>query len=438
MLEDIIKALRARKDIKDWAVRHVSTQGAQLYSVPTGIEAQRSAGGERYVVEVLRDTLLPDGTPSVGNGTITLLPGNDIGAALDTVTLTAGLVHNPPYTLPGPATFPDVPLADAELQADLPGCLEGIYKRLTACAESYPDVRITASECFGDEETEHLVNSHGFDADQVSTRLHLEAVFLANDGKQEVESFVELNRRRAADLQVERVVSFNAQAALDLLKAGPAPTFEGAVVLRDEALATYMSGDTLTGGVLQRMASGAAKFGQQTTWETGKSIFRSEVTGDPLNIWANRQLPYGNHSNRFDEDGLPAQRLPLVQDNKLAAFSAGQAYATYLNIPATGRFGNVEVAAGYTSAVDLLDIPHVEVVRFSWFNPDIMTGEFATEIRFGYIFDGKRRIPFKGGLLVGNWIDALGAARWSAETGFYGTYQGPTTVQFANLKVAGE
>ena len=46
------------------------------------------------------------------------------------------------------------------------------------------------------------------------------------------------------------------------------------------------------------------------------------------------------------------------------------------------------------------------------------------------------RTPFHGGLLVGNVLDALAAARWSEETGFYGDYQGPTTARFGHVTVA--
>ena len=79
----------------------------------------------------------------------------------------------------------------------------------------------------------------------------------------------------------------------------------------------------------------------------------------------------------------------------------------------------------------------MEVVAFSWFNPNFITGEFATEIRLGYLVDGAQRIPFRGGLLVGNVLDALANVRWSRETGFYGYYQGPRTARFGQLMVAG-
>jgi predicted Zn-dependent protease len=76
-------------------------------------------------------------------------------------------------------------------------------------------------------------------------------------------------------------------------------------------------------------------------------------------------------------------------------------------------------------------------VAFSWFTPNEITGDFSSEIRLGYLVEGDRRTPFKGGTLVGNVIEALANARWSAETGFYGDYQGPQTARFSSLAVAG-
>lgn len=83
-----------------------------------------------------------------------------------------------------------------------------------------------------------------------------------------------------------------------------------------------------------------------------------------------------------------------------------------------------------------MEVPHVEIVEFSWFNPDTITADFSCEIRLGYVVEGKKRTPFKGGLLVGNLLDALANANWSSETDFYGDYLGPTTARCNELTVA--
>ena len=224
---------------------------------------------------------------------------------------------------------------------------------------------------------------------------------------------------------------------LDLFEAGSPPTWQGPVVLRGEVLATFMAGDNLRGSVVHSLGSAASKYAKLSPWEIGKSVFRNEVKGDPLTVWANRCIPFGTYSNRFDDEGLPAQRLELIHENELVAFAASQRYADYLDLPATGAFGCVEVPAGQMDASALLAEPYVEIIQFSWFNPDLVTGDFATEIRLGYLVENGVRKPFKGGQLIGNYLDALADIRWSAETGFFGSYLGPHTARFNDLKIVG-
>jgi PmbA protein len=432
MLDAIIQALDARSDLKAWSVRHIKTKGAQQYDLQASTESVRSVEVERYVVDVLRESTNSDDKPGCGAGNVTLLPGGDISKALDEAAFMAGLVHNDPYDFPKPAPLPELALADDQLQADPISAVREILSQLKEAAAVDPRVRLTAAECFGEKHTTHLVNSHKIDATQVTTDLHLEWVLIAGEGDEEVESFIELNRRRAADLNLEPELARRMQYTADLLVAESPTTFTGPVVIQGATLATVM-----TTMLLKVLSSAVQKYTGETPWEIGQSIFRNEVKGDALNIWANRQLPYGTASNRFDREGLPAQRVALIQDNKLQAFSASQRYADYLGIPATGAFGDIELSPGNTTIEELVGEPHVEVSEFSWFNPNPITGDFACEIRLGYIVNGEERKPFKGGMLVGNLLDALADVNWSSETSFLGNYLGPTTARFNNLTIAG-
>jgi len=202
---------------------------------------------------------------------------------------------------------------------------------------------------------------------QTATHVMIEWVFKGQKDGRESESFVELERRRIADLDIEDEVARQAQYTTDLLNVSAPPDHEGAVVLQGGAMAGFLAAGAFDSGVIHFLASAAAKYSKGTSWEIGKSVFRHEVTGDPLNVWANRQLPYGLQSNRFDDEGIPAQRVQLIHDGTLVAFHASQRYAEYLSIPATGAFGNIELAAGTTPASALLAAPHVEIAEFSWF-----------------------------------------------------------------------
>jgi PmbA protein len=437
MLNQIVEALKKRSDLAGWTVRHVQSHEAQVYAVPQGIESRRAVDNEKYLIDVLRNTTTADGSPAVGSGDASLLPGEDIGHAIDQATLVAGLVANPIYGLPGPVEFPDVSLCDSSLQKDTSAVMLDVMERVRAVAAKQANVRLTAAECFGEVRNTHLVNSRGIDVEQESTQIDVEFVLHARKGDRDSETFDTMTRRRVADLDLEAVIEDRARYTLDSLEAEAPASWQGPVVLRNEALTVFLAGDDLSGSVIQTLASAASKYAKISPWEVGNPVFRNEVKGDPLTVWANRAMPFGTASNRFDAEGLPAQRVELIRDNKLITFAAIQRYADYLEIPPTGAFGNIELPAGKTPASALLVEPYVEIVQFSWFNPDSITGDFATEIRFGYLVENGTRKPFKGGQLVGNYMDALADVRWSAETGFFGSYFGPHTARFNSMKIAG-
>jgi len=438
MLNKIIDALNARKDIAAWTVRHITSHGAQVYAVPKNIESQRIVGSESYKIDVLRNTIGPDGSPAVGSGDITLLPGDDISSAIENAALVASLVSNPVHSIPEPAPLPEVLLVDDELKKDPASAIERLMEDVRSTASKNKSVNLTAAECFGDIYNIHLVNSRGIDAEQESTTIAFEFVLQTKKDEAETESFIEMSRRRVADIDPLSEIKRRSKYTLDLLEAKTPPNRHGAVVIRNDALATFMAGDPLSGSVIQMLSSAASKYAKISSWEIGKSVLKGEAKGDPLTVWANRRIPYGTLSNRFDNEGVPAQRVEVIKDNELVTFIANQRYAEYLEVPVTGAFGGVELPPGKTAASALLQEPYVEIVQFSWFNPDPITGDFATEIRLGYLVENGERKPFKGGQLIGNYMEALADVRWSAETGFFGNYLGPHTARFNDLQVSGE
>jgi len=438
MIENIITALKQHKELAGWSVRHVVTRDAQMYLVGKGAEAQRLAGQESYRVEVFRKYAGPDGTEVMGSGENTLLPGGDIQAAIEKASLVAGLVSNPMYSLPVPGVTPTVPLMDEEIKRDPLGSLERLMQDMLEAGSSLDDVRLTSGEGFAQVTQIRHVNSNGIDAEQEMSNVNAEFVLQAKRGEREVESFREYGQRRIEDMHIREDVTENARFTRDLLVAGPPPKWEGPVVLSGQTLADFVSGEKLVAGLLQTLGSAGIKYGKISNWEVGKSVFKNEPTGDPLTVWANRAIPFAITSNHFDGEGLPAQRVEFIRENTLVNFVASQRYADYIGVAPTGEFGGMELPHGKWETDSLMEEPHVEVALFSWFNPNNITGDFACEIRLGYLVENGVRKPFRGGQLVGNVLDALANVKWSKETALLGHYLGPTTARFGKLKVAGE
>lgn len=437
MLGKIQKSLNANPMVKSWIIRHEIIHGFQQYELKESTESQREVNSELYTVDVLCDSKNDEGQSKSGLGTVSLLPGADIGSALDKAVLTAQLVQNENYDLAEPAEIPEIELSDQDYLKDPAGEIQGVLDTLKGITADFPHVRMTAAECFGEEKTTHLITSKGVDATQSETQIYLQWVYIAGSGDGEVETFAEIYRRRIQDLNLNEEAALRAKYTSDLLEAEGPPTYDGPVYVQGPTLAVMVAGEMLAGNLIQTLSSGAMKYSGETPWEIGKSIFRDEVKGDDFSLWANRQLPYGIPSSAFDKEGTPAQRVQLVKDNNLQAFITNQRFANYLKMEPTGSFGSVEIPAGKVPQENLRSGSHVEIAEYSWFNPNPVTGDFASEIRLGYIVEDGKRKPFRGGMLVGNLLDALADLRWSQETGFFGNYLGPKAALFNDLKVAG-
>jgi predicted Zn-dependent protease len=437
MIGKMQKILETHQEIKAWIIRHEKVNGSQQYDLKKGTESVRTVNSELYTIDVLCDTRDKEGKLTSGLGTSSVLPSGDIENALEKAVITAQLVHNEPYDFAEPASIPDLELADKDYLKNPADKLQGVLASLKDSTAAFPHVRMTAAEIFGQEKDIHLVSSKGIDARQKSTDIYLQWVYIGGTGEAEVETFAEISRRRIVDLYLEEEAAMRAQYTSDLLVAGPPPSYTGPVYVEGGTLAVMVAGEILAGSLIQTLSAASMKYTGETPWEIGKSIFREEVKGDSFQVWANRTLPYGMESRAFDDEGIPAQRVALIEDNKLAAYTSDQRFAHYLKIAATGAFGNLEVPAGKIPLAELQTGPYLEIAEFSWFNPNPVTGDFACEIRLGYVVENGLRKPFKGGLLVGNLLDALGNVQWASETGFYGNYLGPKAARFNNLKVAG-
>ncbi|MDQ3701753.1 MAG: metallopeptidase TldD-related protein [Chloroflexota bacterium] len=462
MLEKIVAGLEQHQGVSDWTVSHRRSRSVQLYLIGRETESLRDVATEEFDVEVFNDHSAPGGeTAGTGGGesdriagesdrltgtvrgvaSLKLVPA-DAGRVvqrLDDAVLMAQLVHNPPYTLAEPATYPEVPLADPELvSADgAARAAQAFAGQLWELVEREAGVRLSAAELFLTYSEVELRNSRGIRVRSAGTRVLSELVLLASgNGAEDAEHFRQIQGRRLADLHLPTAVAEAAQAARDTLRARAPKTGTAPVVLSGDALIPLFEAFTY-------QASAAAAYMKLARFDVGESIYgERDVTGERLTLRANALRPFGLASHRFGADGLPGQDTLLIQDGVLRARHATQRYAQYLGIPATGALGNTEVAPGGTSLEDLTTAtdggPTYHVVGFSAPDVDPITGDFGSEIRLGYEVTPQGRRPIKGGSVSGNVFDAFASARFARDTIDRGEYAGPAGVRFAALRVSGE
>lgn len=443
MRDSLLQTLEHTRGVDDWRLRRTVSTSTQYYLARREPENARSARSERLEVEVYNDhPAHHGGEPSRGSASATLLPGEDahVDARVEEAVFMAGLTDNPPYGLPGPAVYPQVLTADRMLEVEPARVARELAGQLLEALDREPGVSLASAEFLLDRQEVALQNSRGAHGEETGTSLLVDFVLLAqDDAGQETEAHVEVRRRALEGVDLGELVRRQAQYARDTLRAEEPTTGRFPVIVSGEALHQLLCGMFIS--PLAFRSGAPYKHQGLSPWEVGQSTYdHASPTGDPLTVYANAVLPWGLRSAAFDQDGLPGQRLLVIEHGVLRNFWAPQRYAEYLQVPPTGAFGNLELEPGSMPIADMWQgvgaLYHV--VAFSSMSPDPVTGNFVGEIRLGYERRGDELRPIKGGSLSGNLFSDLAHARLSQETVMLGDYLGPEAVRFSELTVSGK
>lgn len=428
-LSEIADSLSALKELTAWEVTHKACREFQLYTIFKDIENAREVTTEEYHVRTYL-TYEKDGRTVLGESSFVLAGDELVGPKIQSALEMARLIANEPFALPSPAeAYPLVETVDRGIEDDPEDCLRRIHK--TMAAFSSPGVRLSSSEIFVSGRSYTFLNSNHVSAVRSETEIMVDFVFLAEHGGREGEIEGIRQCRLFPDLDMEHSLARYGAYALDMLDAESPATGSYDVVFAEEALDTFFS-------------YFAAQSGGQAAYQ-GWSQFRKDesiagtVRGDRLTLISDPFMSGGMKSRPFDDNGLPQTKVTVIEDNVFKNRVANKRYADYLGVEATGDFANVVVAPGTRSFEDLISAGStLYVLQFSTFQPNPVTGAFSGEIRVGYLADGRRRVPVKGGSVSGTMAGALQEMYFSRETTKRDAYLGPSAVKVCHLDIAGK
>lgn len=177
-----------------------------------------------------------------------------------------------------------------------------------------------------------------------------------------------------------------------------------------------------------------------STFKEGEDVQGGGVAGgagDRITMTLDPMMPGSSHSRPYDSDGMPLEARVVIKDGKLLKYCADTRFASYLNIEPTGGIGNVHIAGGTASDEDLRREPYLEIVSLSDFQTNPVTGDFGSEIRLAFYFDGKTVAPVTGGSISGNVAAVQGGMRMSAQERQYDRYKGPATICIRGASISG-
>lgn len=425
-MNKIIAELQNRNEISAWQVSHTQKTTQEFYitgrEVDTFRRGQNSA--TRALLHTSRDKKIGENRFSFEGAC------HDPALWVDAAIERAALVHNPPYPLSPPWQIdPEIenPVFDVQIAAHATEKIHELAAEAGKLGQKLPGrSRISFLECFLTHTEETLKNHRGLDLYSESTRVMYDMALLSEDGAHEV--YFHAGRNRLEDIPLEKVLEQESKALLDTSIAVSAPTGRYPVILAEEALDTlfqYFTGH----------ASGEALYQGYSAFEEGKPVLSQEF---PLSIRSNPFLPGGAAGGFYDLYGYPLLPVELIQNGVCKNFAINGKYAAHLGRPMTSALSNIEVKPGVEPLDNLRENGTLELVKFSTFSPDPVSGSFSGEIRLGYFYQNGHKKPIKGGSVSAAGPQVFTGTIFSKESIQRESYAGPQGIFFPELTIAGE
>ena len=421
------QALDAHPAVSAWTSTQSANRGYQLYLAGTRLESIRTTEQQS-----LGATIHVHSGETMGTARFELQPGEDPAPPLEEAVAIARQSEIPVYHLPEGTSTPSVRTVGADLEGDPEAALASLQEELISAVTRQPRVRLASAEFHAVLGDAVRTTSTGLVVPMPTTNVTSELVLIGDDGRGGEAEVQDLRRRRrVADLELANLIEHLAEEARDGSVAKPMTDYSGPVVLGAESLDSYFR-------PVRDQASLQSAYRQTTAWELGQWVGDSEPKGDALTLTGDATLAYGTSTSPCDGDGTPSRATTIVEDGRFVRRWGGQQYAQYLGEEATGSFGNTVIAPGTAGASDIFAGPAVlEVRRFSWLTPSRSTGDYSSEIRFGYLHRDGQRTPVKGGSLLGNVFVSVTDCRMDRRVSFIGNGSVPRRIRFNGLEVAG-
>lgn len=418
-----------QKSLKSWQITSTRKKKHEVYAENGIIDSFRCSESTHYSVSVHTKATVED-TIGESHAQFEAAPGV-AHKLIDDITEMAGLVQNPEYEFSPawqPADQTNYAL-DQKIQKYGSQILEETASDLINLkSKDLSGCSLVSFELFFIEYYTRKQNARGLDLFQPTTRVLWDFVLMTDNKEFETNQLQQ--RRMVSQLPFTDILKKEATLLNDLKTAVLPTTGKHRVVLAEEALDTIFN-------YFVTQAGGAALFDEYSNLRLNAPVL-SDHPYETLNLSSSPMLPGGEHSLLFDNEGYPVLPLKIIEAGILKNYAISGKYAGLLKRDPTSTFANIIVEPGMVNYQDFLEDGVYELLRFSTFEPDPVTGAFSGEIRSGYLHKAGKKIPIRGGSVSGIIQQAFSKARFSAEAVQRSGYKGPKGIWFEELTIAGD
>lgn len=431
MIENIKKILAICK-CEEYKIVETRTEAEELFLVKKDVDMTRSKDVHNFSVTVYKN--FEEGNSKYkGSSTVNIHPtmsDEEITKVIEDALFAASFVKNEYYEILS-ASDKKVEDNKSKLFEDtlsqwMPKFVDALYKN---------DVEekggINSAEIFLNRNYKRIVNSKGVDVSYRSCSGMIEFITTWKE-TEEIEMYKMLN---FSDYEPEFISkAVNKMIFLAKERANAKDTVASGkykVVLSGEPVKEVLS-------YYVDKSRAAYVYNKISTAEIGEPIQGAEVKGDHVNLILDPKLENSSASAPVDEDGVALEKTQVIKDGKLLTYHGDLRNSYYLKTKPTGNIRNFIIAPGSKTIEEMKEEPYVELVTFSDFQMDSITGDFGGEIRLGWYFDGKTTTKITGGSLSGNIANIHGNFHLSKETQMEDNFCGPQAIEMYDVTIAGK
>ncbi len=414
-------------NVDDYRIVEKTTLSHQAFFVKQALDQHRIADTTHTILTIYIDKEV-DGNKLRGQAEREFYESEsdeDIIKAIEKMKFNAALALNPYYEIPAGHTY-------AEERKDY-----GLLNMLKTFATAIQNVKdtetekINSYELFVNSYYYHIVNSRGVDVSFNTMDEETEVIINSIDGDHEIELYHRVN---FADQPLEEITAGILDVfryAKDRTAAVPLKKMNGVTVLMsgldNGEFFHYFLSKTNASMIYNRMSQ--VKIGDNC---------QDSDNCDRITLELKKELPFSAKNLPYSTEGVPARDVTILKDGVYCSYWGDQRNCYYLGMPEAIVGNNYVVSGGSRTVEEMKQDPYLEIIQFSNFIVNPMTGDFGGEIRLAYYFDGRTVTPVTSGSITCNTSEALKNIRMSKETIQINNCIVPKTIQIFDVAVAGE
>ena len=405
-----------------WEVADINEWGWEFYFIRHRLDQHRTKAVDSFSVKVYKK--LEDGQ-FLGSASAQIAPDaseEEMRRTVDGLCRDAAYVRNPFYTLLSPSG--DKPEAEPA-PLDMKAVSEAFLRAMRSVPETETE-DLNSYEIFVSEIRRRFLNSNGVDVTSVYPSSMVEAVVNARKDGHEIELYRMLKSGTCDQAQLVKELTEALTCGKDKLVAVPTPALSKADVIfsTSEARELYCY-------FLERLNT-AMVYRGMSDWKTG-----DVVAPENMMLQAVRFLPNSSRNTPYDDEGAPVRDLVLIDHGKAVSYWGRRQFSQYMKLDSSFDVYNFTVSGGNESEAEIRTGDYLEVMDFSDFSVDEITGDIAGEIRLAYLHQDGKVIPVSGGSVSGSMTDLVKTMRFSKETRQYNNHLIPSVTRLKDVTISG-